>query len=367
MDEARARKVKALAVLLLAISLATGVCVSTAAAVITLVDANSSVSIDPMSQAGMFDWTVDGVNHMNQQWFWFGVGSSPEASIDSLTLAGAFATDTNTRPGADTLILTYLGTGFEIQIKYSLLGGSPGSQTSDVTEQIIVTNTSGGLLDFHFFQYTDLDLGGTPGGDTATRPNANSVRQSDLSVAMSETVFTPAPSHFEIALVPTTITGLNDGSPTTLSDTAASLGPSNVTWALQWDRTLTRIGRGRTLVISEDMLLTPVSGHQTTVPEPPSGVLLGLGVLVSLAAPWLIRLMRFLRRCGRSFCNFWPNGVSGAFTPEKHLEFEHIRKRRNSSLNGLYKPEHQRRRVPNQLYCHEHQAFQVVSPVCDDA
>ncbi len=50
------------------------------AAPITLVDHNSSVTIDPDSQAGMHDWVVDGVDHLFQQWFWYRIGSNPEAS-----------------------------------------------------------------------------------------------------------------------------------------------------------------------------------------------------------------------------------------------------------------------------------------------
>src|SRR5208337_545666 len=51
----------------------------------TLSSGNSSVSIDLGSQAGMYNWTVDGQNQLNQQWFWYRVGSSgPEASIDTI-------------------------------------------------------------------------------------------------------------------------------------------------------------------------------------------------------------------------------------------------------------------------------------------
>ena len=62
----------------------------TKAQVIT--DQNSTASIQPNTQAGMFSWTVDGVNQLSKQWFWYAMGprgaSSPPASIDTLTLAG---------------------------------------------------------------------------------------------------------------------------------------------------------------------------------------------------------------------------------------------------------------------------------------
>ena len=54
---------------------------------VALTDANSSANIDPFSTAGvdfrgMNNWTVDGVNHMFQQWFWFRVGEGgPESRV----------------------------------------------------------------------------------------------------------------------------------------------------------------------------------------------------------------------------------------------------------------------------------------------
>ena len=46
------------------------------AQVAVISDQNSSASINLGSQAGMFNWTVDGLNQLNQQWFWFGLGSA---------------------------------------------------------------------------------------------------------------------------------------------------------------------------------------------------------------------------------------------------------------------------------------------------
>ena len=55
---------------------------------VVLTDFNSTVVIDPTSQAGMYTWTVDGVDQMWQQWFWYRIGSAgPEQSIDTLGLA----------------------------------------------------------------------------------------------------------------------------------------------------------------------------------------------------------------------------------------------------------------------------------------
>src|SRR5262245_2022739 len=52
---------------------------------IILHDANSTVAIDPTSQAGMFHWDLNGVNQLNQQWFWYGIGANAVHSIDTIS------------------------------------------------------------------------------------------------------------------------------------------------------------------------------------------------------------------------------------------------------------------------------------------
>ncbi len=50
--------------------------VSISHADIVLTDDNSTAVFDLNSSDGMKDWTVDGVDHMQRQWFWYRVGSS---------------------------------------------------------------------------------------------------------------------------------------------------------------------------------------------------------------------------------------------------------------------------------------------------
>jgi hypothetical protein len=56
------------------------------AAPFTLTDGNASVVIDPDKQTGISNWTTDGVNQLNQQWFWYRVGASrQENSLDTVS------------------------------------------------------------------------------------------------------------------------------------------------------------------------------------------------------------------------------------------------------------------------------------------
>ncbi|HBL13173.1 MAG TPA: hypothetical protein DD379_17600, partial [Cyanobacteria bacterium UBA11162] len=117
------------------------------ASAITLVDENSTAEFDLTSQAGLFDWIVDGTDHLFQEWFWYRIGDEgPEQSIDTLTLDLFGATDTNFDGDDDTLFARYIHDLFELTIKWSLDGGAIGSGASDIGEQISITNTSGSNL-----------------------------------------------------------------------------------------------------------------------------------------------------------------------------------------------------------------------------
>lgn len=230
------------------------------------------VQVDDASQAGMFNWVVDGTDHMFQQWFWFRVGMGPEVSIDTLALTGTFIGDTNPfdDPAPDTLSLRYSTPGFDIQPSWTLRGTTPGSGRSDVTESITITNHENFDLPFTFFQYTDFDLGGTSGGDTVVIPGLlhNTAIQSDVLFTYTESVVAPMPSHYEVALFPSIINRLNDGLPDTLADFGGPV-TGDCTWAFQWDFL---IPAGQSVIISKDKTITPAPGALA---------LLGLGGLLA--------------------------------------------------------------------------------------
>jgi hypothetical protein len=230
----------------------------------TLTDDNSSSQINPSTQAGMFNWYVDGVNYLNQQWFWYRVGSGPQHSIDTLTLTGATLVDPS------TLKLKYTGTGFTVAVTFFLQGGQPGSGTADMGEAITINNTSTSSLDFHLFEYVDFNL--SPGQDKAKLIYANTIDQYYQSNTVSETSVSPNPSRWEIANYPSTLNHLNGTPNYTLNDTPAlgvEAGPGNLTWAFEYDKV---IPRGQSLIISKDKVIT-------VIPIPASAILLGTGLL----------------------------------------------------------------------------------------
>jgi hypothetical protein len=246
------------------------------AGLFTLVDENSSADFDTGSQANAFNWVVDGRDQLFQQAFWYRIGNVAESSLDTLPRSVEGTTDTNFDGDHDTLFVRYNGAGFRIEVRYTLDGGLPGSRGSDMAEQIQISNLSATPLDFHFFQYSDFDLNGTAGGDSAVFTNANAVRQFEGALSVSETVITPVPSHREINFAPLIVARLNDGAPTTLSDTSPTgvvFGPGDVSWAYQWDFTLPV---GGSFQISKDKQITGIPEPATLALLTTAGLLLAL-------------------------------------------------------------------------------------------
>jgi hypothetical protein len=208
------------------------------------------------SMAGVSSWVVDGTSQLYNQWFYYRVGTSTSGQGGELPISALPLFSSEVNSAGDVLTLVYGDQrSFTIQVRYSLQGGGAGSLVSDLGEQINIRNWTDHTLDFHFFQYSDFDLAGTPQNDNTTLVNANTIRQTDTTTqaTLSETVVTPAPSHYQIANFASLFLALNDGGPTTLNDSSAgAVQPGDMEWAFQWDFS---IGAGDTVNISKDKRL----------------------------------------------------------------------------------------------------------------
>lgn len=256
-----------------------------AAPIIQLDDSNSHAEFDlddPNSHheefpagtsAGLYQWKVDQVNRMFQEWFWFRVGNTAaERPVADLSRTFTRWSDVSEYAGNDVLSLKYAevdpGTpeSFMIEVIFTLMGGPTGSGQSDMAETIKITNTGTTPLDMHFFEYTNFDISAS---DTITFPNANTVVQSGAGGMVAETVVTPSPSHRQAGLASAILGSLTDATATTLTDNAGA-GPGDLAWVYEWERT---IPAGDSLIISKD---------KNIVPEPATMVLMAGGLMMSL-------------------------------------------------------------------------------------
>jgi hypothetical protein len=254
--------------------------------IIDLNNYNSAIQIDPTSQAGMQLWTVDGHNYEAKQWFWLRVGSeNRERSLDALTYNGKVLSDWDGDGVKDSALLKYSdpqNPGLKVWVTLTLQGGSPGSGTSDIAEQIRLENTSNSAMSLHLFQYCNFIL--SDGDDAVSFDSNNRVTQLGgvskvaENYSSGEGVVTGFPIHQAglVTDVPSTLYSLNDDAITTLNG-ANSAGPGNANWAFQWNIS---VPANSTRLISKDKILN-------IVPEPSGFLLLSLAGTGLILGSWL--------------------------------------------------------------------------------
>lgn len=239
------------------------------ACVFTLQNGNSAATISAQTAQGMNQWLVDGQNQLAAQWFWFRVGNcGPETPLNRLPLISATQSD------PATLETLYANRKFSIQITYSLAGGASGSGSADIQEQITIMNRTRNPLSLHFFQYTDVDLGGTADGDTVQLGKNllgefSEAVQSEGDALFTETILASGANHAEAGLRPSILNRLNNRKPTKLRDKAGPI-QGDATWALEWDPIIA--GRSTFTISLEKSVCV--------VPEPTATALVPLGWIV---------------------------------------------------------------------------------------
>ncbi len=245
----------------------------------TLASNNSSIHIDTTAQATIDQWIVEGVPHLEELSNWLRLSSpflpvTGEASLHSLNITYEVPSDSDGDQVLDTLDVTYdLPNQFSIDIRYSVQGGAPGSGFSSMGERVRIHNHSILPVTFHFYEYVDLDLHGTPLDDTAQFIGPNIFQQTDPQTIVGGSFINA--SRYEIDTYPNTLNRLLDNSPTTLSNSPGFGVPmsGNVTMALEWDF---QIAKNATFEINKEWQLQMIS-----VPEP-SSVVLALASVLTL-------------------------------------------------------------------------------------
>lgn len=199
---------------------------------ITLTSGNSVAQIDATSQDGVFSWTVEGVEQLYQQWFWVRRGATgPQVSLDRLGAPVGLAVSQN------TATVNYQTAGLNVELAFTLIGGTTGSFASDLQQNLSIQNTSNGPVTLHLFQYADFDLGGLNWGDSLAFSNANTTVQHGKNMAMTQSSSRP-PDFWEGSHYAITLEQITGSTPATLSNQLIPDAPGDQTFGNQWTVTL---------------------------------------------------------------------------------------------------------------------------------
>ena len=240
----------------------------------TLTDGNASTTIDLNSPAGMTSWTIDGVNVLNQQSFFYRTTGSVGSSISPLSL---------TQLLPNSLSATFAGVGFNVTTVYTLIGGAVGSGTSDISEQVKIQNTTAAPLVFNFFQFANFAGNGIVELGQNSRGFFNEAFITGGGLVVTENLDTGISPGANDGAVgdPATVLGQITGAPG-YTPAGPDTGPG--AWVLEWERT---IGANGSLIISKDLNAAGV----TAAPEPPAWSLVSIG-LIALGAIKQYRIRR---------------------------------------------------------------------------
>ena len=245
---------------------ALAVCPACAQGPVTLVDGNSTFTVDPTSDSGATVWTLDDIDQLFQQQWYYRLADGQVLSINNLGTPVV-----NLAAGGQSVDVKYQANSFDVTLAYTLYGGAAGSSASDVSEIFRIQNTSDCTLYFDLFEYSDFNLQPLDNDDYAAHVNANAISQWDGTHVVTESVVR-TPDHWQIGN-PFVITG-------DLSDGAAFIGPTDCAWAFQWNLV---VPTGGSVVFSKDKAFT------TSIPEPMSVV---LGIMGLSAVSGFRRLRR---------------------------------------------------------------------------
>ena len=117
---------------------------------------------DTTGNLGFTDWQLDSQSLLTTTGLFYRIGNTGTAQVlDTLT-------ETSSNVSGNSATATYTGTGFTIDLEFSL--SDSGSTLNQIAT---VNNTSGGNLDFELYAYFDLITSEGNAGDTVEINNSN--------------------------------------------------------------------------------------------------------------------------------------------------------------------------------------------------
>lgn len=238
----------------------------------TLSARNTSLQVDVAGGTpGVSDWQINGVNQLNQQWYYYSMGSGPINSIDSV---GTFSSQFENIGNTPFLNQTYSNSAVFVTTDYTLQSQPLGSGQAKLSTLIGLKNDSATTQTFHFYIYSDFWLGNISGNQNVqfTLGEPYQVNQTGNGGSLIGTITgisggTGDSVELQAGLFNGMQFGITNGGPTVTLNNNLSAGPGNATFAYEVDATLTS---GSAISFTE----------LESVPEPSTIALVFSGTLV---------------------------------------------------------------------------------------
>ncbi|GIV18791.1 MAG: hypothetical protein KatS3mg023_0542 [Armatimonadota bacterium] len=169
----------------------------------------------------------NGVDHMNQNWWWFRTSAMQNEKPLSTLVTGAGIE----LIGTNGARLRFVESGLFFELQYTLTGISPTLAKVDIDWSV---KSVGPNLGVSFFAYTDFDLNNTVNEGTGVLVNPQTVRYVDGTTAADVIASQTDLVGYEVAGWPGLRDLLNDGAVYNVSNSGLPFGPGDMTSVFQW-------------------------------------------------------------------------------------------------------------------------------------
>ena len=237
----------------------------------TLTTGDTSLQVNLASpNAGLSQWTIGGINQLEQEWYYLSVAGGAVNSIDTIPTLSTPVLNGGSAPSVSEMYTSNLD--YSVSTTYTLT--SLSSSVAQLGTQVAIQNLSSQTQSFNFYQYSDFWLGGVstgqdfeivPSGSTTVYQFPTSgagyleeTVDAGLGVMITETA----------ALYNGTQLGLENGNPPpNFTDPIGVIGPGNINFGYEFTANLAP-GAGMSFSTIQ------------TVPESSSLAFISSGILV---------------------------------------------------------------------------------------
>lgn len=244
------------------------------AGMISLADLNSQVSIDT-TEAGISGWSLDSVNYAYNQALSYQVGST--GSLGSWQYQSSSVWDIGGHGQNDVAVIQYLGdSGLQLTQIYTLVGSQPGSGSSNLSEQIEITNGGSSPAQLQLLQSNNFATSNGAAVLQSLPPSqayqAPASETADLTVASLPTAY----ESLTASALSNMLAKASPAASASANGSAADDPASATEWAVQ-------LGAGKSYAIGQEYSLNTLNA----VPEPSTVLLLAaLAVSFAVARLW---------------------------------------------------------------------------------